>query len=67
MEVRENLKEGHKLFKCQNGKSYGAPADFCLFCKHCTDIFWDYTNGPYMCICELDKEYEGGCKFYVQN
>jgi len=27
-----------------------APDKYCLFCKHCTDVFWDYTNGPYMCI-----------------
>lgn len=25
----------------------------CLFCDHCTDVFWDFTNGPYMMICEL--------------
>ena len=25
-----------------------APDDCCLFCKNCTDIFWDYTNGPYL-------------------
>lgn len=25
-----------------------APDNCCLFCKHCTDVFWDYTNGPYM-------------------
>ena len=27
----------------------------CLFCNHCTDVFWDYANGPYMMGCELDR------------
>ena len=30
----------------------------CLICKHCTDIFWDYTHGPYMVYCE--KAYSDG-------
>lgn len=25
----------------------------CVFCEHCTDVFWDYTNLVYMIICEL--------------
>jgi hypothetical protein len=24
----------------------------CFFCEHLTDVFWDYTCGPYMFICE---------------
>lgn len=28
--------------------------DNCVFCKHCTDMFWDYTHGPYMIFCEKD-------------
>ena len=27
----------------------------CLICKHCTDIFWDYTHGPYMLFCEKSE------------
>ena len=30
----------------------------CLICKNCTDIFWDYTHGPYMVYCE--KAYNDG-------
>lgn len=26
----------------------------CILCKHCQCI-WDYTNGPYMFFCDLDK------------
>lgn len=39
----------------------------CLFCKHCTDIFWDATNGPYMFVCDkglnMDDE---DCKKYFE-
>ena len=31
----------------------------CLICKHCTDIFWDYTHGPYMTVCENSCNGEG--------
>ena len=27
----------------------------CLFCRHCEDIFWDYMNGPYLFICNEDR------------
>ena len=29
----------------------------CFFCKCCMDIFFDYTNGPYMFFCnkEIDQ------------
>lgn len=41
-----------KHFKCEYYEC-DAPDNCCLFCKHCTDVFWDYTNGPYMFFCEL--------------
>lgn len=28
----------------------------CVFCKHCSDIIWDYTHGPYMLFCEGDHD-----------
>ena len=46
-----------KEFKCKDGFIQGptviAPDTCCLFCKHCDDIFWDYTNGPYLLSCEI--------------
>lgn len=30
-----------------------APDESCLFCKHCTDFFWDYTHGPYLFFCDV--------------
>ena len=47
-----------KEFVCENGKTYLIPENFCAFCEHCTDILFDHTNGPYMFICDLNKEYE---------
>lgn len=52
-------------FKACTGITYIAPDDCCLFCKHCTDIFLDYTHGPYLMLCEKredqEKYYQGGC------
>ena len=45
-----------KLYECDNGKVYRFPKTHCVFCKHCTDLFYDYTNGPYMFICDFDLE-----------
>ena len=53
-ESMSELKPEHKLFECENGKTYEAHKRSCLFCKHCTDIFYDYTNGPYMFICGFE-------------
>jgi hypothetical protein len=29
--------------------------NLCVFCQHCTDVLWDYTNGPYMVFCDLNR------------
>ena len=43
----------------RDGMVFGLkPRKCCLICKHCTDIFWDYTHGPYMLFCE--KACNGG-------
>lgn len=26
----------------------------CIFCKHC-HVFWNYTNGLYMFLCDKDR------------
>ena len=33
-------------------KHWLLPDKHCVFCNHCTDIFWDYTNGPYIVLCD---------------
>lgn len=32
----------------------------CLVCKHCTDMWFDYTHGPYMVFCEYTFINEDG-------
>jgi len=32
-----------------------APAKSCLFCDHCTDIFWDYS-GPHAFACDIEAD-----------
>lgn len=45
----------------------------CLFCDHCTDVFWDYENGPYWVVCELDNEHQkehnaqGKCENFIES
>lgn len=55
-----------KLMGC--GLRGKAPDKSCLFCDHMTDVFWDYTNGPYCFRCELDKNtldgYCGECLYF---
>lgn len=39
----------------------------CVFCEHCTDIFWDFSNGIYLRICELEKEQiNGNCEHFKE-
>ena len=45
-----------KPFECSNGRSYQLPERHCAFCKYCTDIFFDYTHGPYMFFCNLGHD-----------
>lgn len=40
----------------ETGDVYKFPTTHCVFCKHCKDLFWDYTNGPYMFMCDKDCE-----------
>lgn len=62
-----------KVFKAITGLQYKCPDKCCLFCKHCTDIFVDYTHGPYMIICEnhhnskqIDLGLHGKCKHFEE-
>lgn len=58
-----------RIFKCENGKEYECPDNACVFCDHCSDIFYDYTNGPWLILCEL-PDYVGrigtGCEHFTE-
>lgn len=47
-----NYKGETRLYGLENGAVYKMPSVHCVFCKHCTDLFYDYTNGPYMFTCD---------------
>lgn len=57
-------------FKCDNGIVYNVPNKSCLKCSKCTDIFWDYTNGPYLAVCEehrdTDLGWDGKCGYFIK-
>ena len=46
----------------------------CFFCDHCKDIFWDYTHGPYLFLCDekfgdndaIRKGFIGKCKSFKE-
>ena len=44
-----------KEYQFEYGPCLLLPDNHCVFCEHCTDIFWDYTNGPYMVGCKLHR------------
>lgn len=57
-------------FKCDNGKTYYVPEGSCPLCEH-GDILWDYTNGPYGCICDVGGNPAtegciGKCKYFKE-
>lgn len=69
----------HKVFELSDGLKFGAHKHSCLFCKHCSDIFWDYINGIYGIICNInwndaesmseniDLSFYGKCKSFAEN
>lgn len=46
------MKKKKKLYKC-GPHNYMLPKTACVFCNHCTDVFWDY-HGIYALICDID-------------
>lgn len=50
-----------KVYECDYYKVL-VPDVSCLFCSHCTDVFWDFTHGPYMFICDVGADTEEGAQ-----
>lgn len=46
-------------YECEFYKLKAHPRS-CFFCDNCTDIFFDYTNGPYMFFCAVDGNTDTG-------
>lgn len=60
-----------RKFECDNGRTYLAHPKACLFCDNCTNIVFDYTNGPYMAMCDIglpeDIGMTGKCKGFKED
>ena len=77
--IRSELMPDHKVFELEDGQKFGAHKHSCLFCKHCSDIFWDYTNGIYGVICDINwytaesmhehihLSFDGKCEHFVES
>lgn len=62
-----------RIFKTCNGISFKVKQDkCCVFCKHCTDIFYD-MRGPYLILCEKlchhvnDHNCDGNCELFEES
>lgn len=39
----------------------------CVFCDHCTDLWWDYSNLIYMIYCDEDRDpWDRPCKYFKE-
>ena len=39
----------------------------CVFCDHCTDVWWDYTHLIYMIACAEDHDpLDRPCKYFTE-
>ena len=39
----------------------------CVFCDHCTDVYWDYTNLIYAISCEENHDpNDRPCKYFKE-
>ncbi len=41
-----------KIYECE-AFTCEAPIHSCFFCEHCSDIFYDFTNGSYALVCDM--------------
>lgn len=62
MQTIDHIPEGFGIFELSNGKKYVARLNSCMFCAHCTDIFYDYSNGIYMHMCDINGDPEIGMR-----
>ena len=62
-----------KIYHIDGGKSYKLPDECCVFCTHCTDVYWDYTHGIYMLTCDINSHaadfgnLPNLCKYYNED
>lgn len=58
----------HKLLGGSGVVRWDSPKRSCVFCDWCTDVWWDYSTGPYMFHCDKNHDtsygYIGQCKYF---
>lgn len=74
IEYVNHIPEGFERVTMAGGRMWAVRKNSCWTCEHCTDIFWDWTNGPYRLNCELEytdgylidieKGVRGECTWY---
>lgn len=73
--VRKELQPDHRIFTLKCGRQFGAHKHSCLFCKHNTDIFYDW-QGIYALVCDIEwsddqdehitKSFKGECELWEE-
>ena len=39
----------------------------CVFCDHCTDVWWDYENLIYMIFCDEGHDpWDRPCRYFIE-
>ena len=66
----EKNKDNMRSFVLEDGRHYQAFKASGFFCKHCTDIIYDF-DGPYALICDLNYDtrvpcWSGTCEHFEQ-
>ena len=59
-DIEEERKSWNRIYEIEGHMRCKCPEKACVFCDHCTDVFWDYTNGPYMVFCDISADTEKG-------
>lgn len=55
----KDIEQHARIYKCEPYE-VKAHERSCFFCKHCTDIFYDYAHGPYMFLCVKEQNITNG-------
>ena len=67
-EKENGLSRTYTTYDFGHPVKWSCPVRSCCFCAKCTDVFWDYTNGLYMFICDEDRDtsfgYYGQCEWF---
>ena len=55
MTKQEAIDKGYREFKGEGYIVLAHPKS-CFFCEHCTEIIYDFSNGPYRFVCNIEFE-----------